>query len=72
MAEKQEEKKAEAIVAEYKVGEIFSELKNKVQSGYNLREIINLVDELRFNTRAEKHEMSHLYEAKIKNMGNVG
>ena len=25
---------------EYKIGEIFSELKNKIQSGYNLREII--------------------------------
>lgn len=57
---------------EYKIGEIFSELKNKVNSGYNLREIINLVDELRFNTKAEKHEMSHLYEDKIKNMGNAG
>ncbi len=57
---------------EYKIGEIFSELKNKVQSGYNLREVINLVDELKFRTHKEKHEMSHLYEDKIKNMGNAG
>lgn len=57
---------------EYKVGEIFSELKNRVQSGYNLREVINLVDQLRFRTKAEKYEMSHLYEEKIKNMGNAG
>ena len=57
---------------EYKVGEIFGELKNRVQSGYNLREVINRVDELRFQTSAEKHEMSHLYEAKIQNMGNAG
>jgi type I restriction enzyme M protein len=57
---------------EYKIGEIFSELKNKVQSGYNLREVINLVNELRFRSHKEKHEMSHLYEAKIKNMGNAG
>ena len=57
---------------EYKIGEIFSELKNRLQSGYNLREVINLVDELRFRTNAEKHEMSHLYEGKIKNMGNAG
>ena len=57
---------------EYKIGEIFSELKNKVQSGYNLREVLNLVDGLRFRSRAEKHEMSHLYEDKIKNMGNAG
>ncbi len=57
---------------EYKIGEIFSELKNKVQSGYNLREVIDLVDELKFRTHKEKHEMSHLYEDKIKNMGNAG
>jgi type I restriction enzyme M protein len=57
---------------EYKIGEIFSELKNKIQSGYNLREIINLVDELRFRSQKEKHEMSHLYEGKIQNMGNAG
>ena len=67
--------KADADAAntlEYKIGEIFSELKNKVQSGYNLREIINLIDQLRFRTHVEKHEMSHLYEDKIKNMGNAG
>ena len=57
---------------EYKIGEIFSELKNKIQSGYNLREVINRIDELRFRTHVEKHEMSHLYEDKIKNMGNAG
>ena len=57
---------------EYKIGEVFSEIKNKVQSGYNLRDVIDLVDELRFRSQAEKHELSHLYEAKIKNMGNAG
>ena len=57
---------------EYKIGEIFSELKNKLQSGYNLREIINQIDGLRFKSDAEKHKMSHLYEEKIKNMGNAG
>ncbi|MEA3444562.1 MAG: N-6 DNA methylase [Bacteroidota bacterium] len=61
-----------ANTIEYKVGEIFSELKNRIQSGYNLREVANLIDELRFRTHAEKHEMSHLYEGKIKNMGNAG
>ena len=57
---------------EYKIGEIFSELKNRLQSGYNLREVINLIDQLRFRTHTEKHEMSHLYESKIQNMGNAG
>ena len=57
---------------EYKIGEIFGEIKNRIQSGYNLREIIDHVDELRFRSQTEKHELSHLYEAKIKNMGNAG
>ncbi len=57
---------------EYKIGEIFSEIKNKIQSGYNLREVIELIDTLKFRTHADKHEMSHLYESKIKNMGNAG
>jgi type I restriction enzyme M protein len=57
---------------EYKIGEIFGEIRNRIQSGYNLREILNRVDELRFRSQAEKHEMSSLYEDKIKNMGNAG
>jgi type I restriction enzyme M protein len=57
---------------EYKIGEVFGEIKNKIQSGYNLRDVIELVDELRFGSQSEKHELSHLYEAKIKNMGNAG
>lgn len=61
-----------ADTIEYKIGEIFSELKNKIQSGYNMREVINLVDGLRFRSHTEKHEMSHLYEGKIQNMGNAG
>lgn len=57
---------------EYKIGEIFGEIKNKIVSGYNLREIIDHIDELRFRSQTEKHELSHLYEAKIRNMGNAG
>jgi type I restriction enzyme M protein len=33
---------------EYKIGEIFSEIRNKIHSGYSLHEILNRVDELRF------------------------
>jgi len=57
---------------EYKIGEIFGEIKNKIQSGYNMREIIDHIDGLRFRSQTEKHELSHLYEAKIRNMGNAG
>ena len=61
-----------AQTIEYKIGEIFSELKNKIQSGYNLREILGYADELPFRSTTDKHELSHLYETKIKNMGNAG
>ena len=37
-----------AKTLEYKIGEIFAELKNKITSGYNLREVINLIDQLHF------------------------
>jgi type I restriction enzyme M protein len=57
---------------EYKIGEIFGEIKNKFQSGYSLREALEYMDALRFRSQKEKHELSHLYEAKIKNMGNAG
>jgi type I restriction enzyme M protein len=57
---------------EYKIGEIFSELKNKIQSGYALRNILDIIDKLHFRTREEKHEWSHLYESKIRGMGNAG
>lgn len=61
-----------ANTIEYKIGEIFSELKNKIQSGYNLREILEYADGLPFRSTKDKHELSHLYESKIKNMGNAG
>ncbi len=46
---------------EYKIGEILGEIKNKIQSGYNLREIIDHIDALRFRSQTEKHELSHHY-----------
>jgi len=57
---------------EYKIGEIFSEIRNKFASGYSLRDALELIDGLSFRSQKEKHELSHLYEAKIRNMGNAG
>jgi type I restriction enzyme M protein len=57
---------------EYKIGEIFGEIKSKFRSGYSLRDALEYMDGLRFRSQKEKHELSHLYEAKIKNMGNAG
>jgi len=66
------QKASGANTIEYKIGEIFGEIKNKIQSGYNMREIIDQIDELRFRSQTEKHELSELYEEKIKRMGNAG
>jgi len=66
------QKASNADTIEYKIGEIFGEIKNKIQSGYNLREIIDHIDEMRFRSQAEKYELSQLYEEKIKRMGNAG
>ena len=56
----------------YKIGEIFGEVGNKVQSGYALRDVIDKVDDLSFLSNEDMHELSSLYEDKIKNMGNAG
>ena len=66
------EKATSPDTIEYKIGEIFSEISNRIQSGYNLREVVDHIDELEFGAQTQKHELSHLYEAKIKNMGNAG
>ena len=57
---------------EYKIGEIFTELRNKFNSGYILRDVLEIVDSLSFNTQAERHELSELYESRIRRMGNAG
>jgi len=57
---------------EYKIGEIFGEIRNRVRNGHLLRAVLELVDTLRFQTQSEKHELGYLYEAKIRNMGNAG
>ena len=57
---------------EYKIGEIFTELRNKFRSGYILRDVLEIVDGLAFNTQAQRHELSELYESRIRRMGNAG
>lgn len=57
---------------EYKIGEIFTEIENKFRNGYNLRGVLDELDKLTFGSQEEKHELSELYETRIKNMGNAG
>ncbi len=57
---------------QYKIGEVFSELRNKFRNGYILRDVLAIVDGLAFNTQAQRHELSQLYETRIRRMGNAG
>ena len=57
---------------EYKIGEIFTEMRNKFSSGYILRDVLEIVDGLSLNTQDERHELSELYESRIRRMGNAG
>lgn len=57
---------------EYKIGQIFAEITNRFRSGYSLREVIEIVDTLDFGSSRAKHELSDLYEVRIKRMGNAG
>ena len=44
----------------------------RLVSGFNMREIINMIDELHFQSAEDKHEMTVLYESNIQRMGNAG
>jgi len=57
---------------QYKIGEIFSEVSNRFRSGYTLRDVLQIVDTLSFGSSEAKHELSELYETRIKRMGNAG
>lgn len=57
---------------EIKIGVIFSEIRNRIQSGYNLRDVLEQVDKLHFQTSEERHEMTYWYESRLNRMGNAG
>ncbi len=57
---------------DYKIGQIFSEIINKFRSGYSLRDALDIIDTLNFGSSEAKHELSDLYETRIKKMGNAG
>lgn len=56
----------------YKIGEIFGEVGNKIQSGRNLRDVIDIIDKLEFKTQEELDDLSALYEDRLKLMGGAG
>lgn len=57
---------------ESKIGVVFGEIRNRIASGYNLRDIVEQVDGLKFQTTEQKHELTYLYESSLNKMGNAG
>ena len=55
----------------YRIGAIFSELNFTVSSGYILREVIDKIQPLSFQTAEERHELSVLYEENLREMGSA-
>jgi len=62
----------DADTLEYKIGEVFAEIDNRFRSGYSLRDALDIIDTLDFGSSQSKHELSDLYETRIKRMGNAG
>ncbi|HRL00771.1 MAG TPA: N-6 DNA methylase, partial [Trichococcus flocculiformis] len=56
----------------YKIGEIFGEVTNKINSGRNLREVIDIIDLMKFQSQDELDQLSTLYEDRLKLMGGAG
>ena len=57
---------------QYRIGSIFTEMTCKFTSGYSIREVIDLIQPLRFQTEEDRHELSVLYESRLGEMGNAG
>ena len=57
---------------QYRVGSIFEQLNCRFTDGYLLREVIELMQPLKFQTEEDRHELSVLYESRLGEMGNAG
>lgn len=56
----------------YKIGATFEYLDNKIASGHTLREVLDIIDTLNFQSEKEMFELSQVYEGLLQNMGDAG
>jgi type I restriction enzyme M protein len=54
------------------VSAIFRNIQNRVNSGYLLREVIDLIQDIHFDVGEETFSISHIYEGLLKDMGEGG
>jgi len=50
------------------IAEVFKGVTNRMISGYLLRDVINKINEIHFDSTDEIHTLSHLYESMLKEM----
>jgi type I restriction enzyme M protein len=50
------------------IATVFKDLSNRMESGYLLRDVVNLVDDIHFNSSEEIHTLSRLYEGLLREM----
>ena len=50
------------------IATVFKGLSNRMESGYLLRDVVNLVDDIHFNSSEEIHTLSRLYEGLLREM----
>lgn len=53
----------------YVIGNIFGFIRNNIVNGSTLREVLNVVDTLNFQSNDDMFELSLIYETLLKNMG---
>lgn len=56
----------------YKIGAIFEYLDNKIASGHTLREVLDIIDGLNFQSKKDLFELSQVYESLLHGMGSDG
>lgn len=53
------------------IASLFADTNNRMLSGYLLRDVINKVNSVNFNSSDDIHTLSHLYESMLKEMRDV-
>ncbi|MEI6950269.1 class I SAM-dependent DNA methyltransferase [Paraflavisolibacter sp. H34] len=57
---------------QYKIGSIFEFIDNRIASGHTLREVLDIVDTLNFQSSQDLFELGVVYENLLKGMGSDG
>ena len=57
---------------QYKIGSIFEFIDNRIASGHTLREVLDIVDSLNFQSSEDLYELGVVYENLLKGMGSDG